>query len=111
MRYLISEESSDVVVEKLDKLPQKREHHTEIYGMEIKEGECVQVVMGKYVYIGTVISIVFGRAIIIDIFDKERLVNLNKAWSLTKIDCNDLDTIKERLLAKKKKKKKEGDSE
>lgn len=80
-----------------------------IHGLGILPGDCLRIVISRWVYTGKVVSITYNIVVLEDIFGKTHSINLSRAWAISEIDCEDLEFIKgqvERRMRRRREKTK-----
>lgn len=82
-----------------------KEREKPIHGLGILPGDCLRIVISRWVYTGKVVSITYNIVVLEDIFGKTHSVNLSRAWAISEIDCKDLEFIKEQVERRMRRKR------
>jgi hypothetical protein len=82
-----------------------------IYGLHLEPDMCIRVVIGRWVYIGRIVSATYNIVVIEDIFGKRHSISLFRSSAISEIDCKDLDYIKTQVERRQKRKREKLESE
>jgi len=82
-----------------------------IYGLHLEPDMCVRIIVGRWIYIGKIISVTYNLIVIEDVFGKRHSISLFRTSAVSEIDCNDLDYIKAQVERRQKRKREKLESE
>jgi len=112
---MLEEEVPQEIKEAIKKFEAKKElevtREKTIYGLYLEPEKCIRVVVGRWIYIGKIVSATYNIVVIEDVFGKRHSISLFRSSAISEIDCNDLEYIKAQVERRQKRKREKLESE